>query len=95
MDYDIKGIKVDMHGHLGPNGSRGGTVRTFAKLGVKTITGHSHGPGIMDGAYRVGTSSVYDPEYVAGPSSWLQTHGVIYANGKRSLLNIINGEYKI
>lgn len=89
---DINGIKVDMHGHLGPNGSRG-SAKAFAKLGVKTITGHAHGPFILQGAYGVGTSSVYDQEYVAGPSSWLQTHCLIYPDtGKRTLINIIKGD---
>lgn len=92
-DYDIGGVKVDMHGHLGPNGSRGGSVQAFSKLGVKNVTGHRHGPGIFDGAYGVGTSSVLDAEYVAGPSSWLHTHCPIYANGKRSLINLIGGEW--
>lgn len=93
--YDYRGIKVDMHGHIGANGAKGGTVKAFAKLADKTVTGHGHGAGIHHSAYRVGTSSVYDQEYVAGPSSWLNTHCIIYANGKRSLINIINGEYTI
>lgn len=93
--YSIKDITLDMHGHLGANGSRGGSAKTFAKLGSKSITGHSHGPEIFEGAYRVGTSSVLKQEYNKGPSSWLQTHCVIYANGKRALLNLIGGEYTI
>ena len=92
--YEYKGIRLDMHGHIGANGSRGGTVKTFSKLSVKTNTGHGHGPGIHHGAYRSGTSSVYDQEYVQGPSSWLNTHVVNYANGKRSLVNIINGRFR-
>lgn len=92
--YDIGGIKVDMHGHLGPNGSRGGNVNTFGKLGVKNITAHGHGPGISNGAYRVGTSSEIDAEYNIGPSNWLNTHCPIYANGKRSLVSMIDGEFR-
>jgi hypothetical protein len=91
--YCIKDIAVDMHGHLGANGSRGGNVKAFSKLAVKNITAHGHGPGINDGAYRVGTSSRLDAEYVAGPSNWLHTHCPIYANGKRSLISIIGGEW--
>jgi hypothetical protein len=92
--YEYHGIRVDMHGHIGLNGARGGSVKTFSRLGVRSVTQHGHGPGIFHGAYRVGTSSVYDQEYVAGPSSWLNTHCIIYANGKRSLINIIKGKFK-
>jgi hypothetical protein len=34
-------------------------------------------------------------EYTSGPSGWLNTHCVIYPNGKRSLLNIIKGKWRI
>lgn len=88
----IKGIDVGQHGHLGANGARG-SIKGFAKLGVKTITGHGHTPGIEGGAYRVGTNSKLQMEYTHGPSSWLHTNAVIYGNGKRVLVTVINGEY--
>jgi len=35
-------------------------------------------------------------EYTVGsPSGWLNTHGVIYASGKRSLLNIIGNDWRV
>jgi hypothetical protein len=91
--HTIKGIEVGLHGDKGANGAKG-SLRTFAKLGVKTVTGDAHSPGIEDGAYRVGTSTHLTLSYTGGPSSWLNTHCVIYGNGKRSLLNIIDGEWK-
>jgi len=91
--YRIKDIEVAYHGDRGPNGSRG-TRGAFGKVGVKTVIGHSHSPGIRDGVYQVGTSSRYDLEYASGPSSWLHSHCVIYANGKRSLINIIDGQWR-
>jgi hypothetical protein len=90
--FTICGVEVGMHGHLGPNGARG-AIRGFTKIGAKSVIGHSHTPGIMDGVYQVGTSSRLKLEYNKGPSSWLHTHCVIYANGKRSLINIVDGEY--
>lgn len=89
----VHGIEVGSHGHVGPNGSRG-SVKSQARIGMKSVIGHSHSPGIRDGAYQVGTSSRLNLEYVRGPSSWLHTHCVIYANGKRTLINIINGEWR-
>lgn len=91
--YMVHGIEVGSHGHVGPNGSRG-SVKSQARIGMKSVIGHSHSPGIRDGAYQVGTSSRLNLEYVRGPSSWLHTHCVIYANGKRTLINIINGEWR-
>lgn len=89
----VKGIEVGMHGHKGPNGARG-TLRNLSQIGVKSVTGHSHQPGIINGAYQVGTSSRLDLEYAEGPSSWIHGHVVIYANGKRSHVFIIDGKFK-
>lgn len=91
--YQISGIEVGMHGDRGPNGSRG-AIKAFGKIGAKSVIGHSHSPGIKDGVYQVGTSSLLRLEYNAGPSSWLHTHCVIYKNGKRALINIIDGRFK-
>jgi len=91
--HTIEGIEVGMHGDRGANGAKG-SPETFAKLGVKNITGDGHAPWIRDGAYRVGTSTRLQLQYTHGPSSWLHTHCVIYSSGKRSLLNIIDGNWK-
>jgi len=82
-----------MHGDKGPNGSRG-AIRGFGRIGVRSIIGHSHTPGVMDGVYQVGTSSRLRLEYSSGPSSWMHCHCVIYPNGKRSLIWIIDGEWR-
>jgi len=92
--FTIGGIEVGQHGDRGPNGSRG-SVKGMSKIGVKTIIGHSHSPGIEAGAYQVGTSTRLRLEYNSGPSSWMHTHCVIYANGKRSLINIIDGRWRL
>tara|TARA_B110000046_G_scaffold184968_1_gene225040 strand:+ start:658 stop:2181 length:1524 start_codon:yes stop_codon:yes gene_type:complete len=90
--YVIDGIELGMHGDKGPNGARG-SIRNMARTGTKTVIGHSHSPGIFEGCVQTGTSTRLKLEYTSGPSSWLQTHCVIYANGKRSLLNIVNGKW--
>lgn len=91
--FQIKGVEVGQHGDAGPNGSRG-SIRGFGRIGVKSVIGHGHSPGIQDGVYQVGTSSHLGLEYVRGPSSWLNTHCLIYGNGKRTLVNIIDGEWR-
>ena len=88
-----KNVELGMHGDVGPNGSRGSAMN-IAKIGVKTIIGHSHSPCIIDGCYQKGTSTYLSLHYTGGPSSWMQTHCVLYANGKRALLTIIDGEWR-
>lgn len=89
---EIEGIDVNHHGDAGPNGSRG-TLKGFTRIGVKSVIGHSHSPGIDEGAYQVGHNSRGNLEYQRGPSSWLPADCLIYGNGKRSLLFIIDGEW--
>jgi hypothetical protein len=90
----VEGIECGLHGHYGANGGKGG-LKSFARIGVKTITAHAHTPGIEEGAYRVGTSTKLTRGYTHGPSSWLQTHCLIYPNGKRTLINIIDGKWRL
>lgn len=90
--YKIKDIEISMHGDKGPNGSRG-SPNAFSRLPTKSIVGHSHSPSIRLGCYTVGTSSMLDLSYNAGASSWMQTHCIIYPNGKRQMINIINGTW--
>jgi len=91
--YSIRNIDVAHHFDKGANGSRG-SRQQFAKIGTKTIGGHSHSPGIKEGAYQVGTSSRLDLGYNTGLSGWLQTHCVIYQNGKRSLITVVGGDWR-
>ena len=83
-----------MHGDKGPNGARGSRMN-LRRIGVKSIIGHTHSCGIEEGCYQVGTSTALNLEYTSGPSSWLNTHCVVYASGKRSLINIIEGEWRL
>jgi hypothetical protein len=87
-------FELGLHGHAGPNGSRG-SLNNLSKIGSKVIIGHSHSPGREDGSLCVGTSSRLDLEYArSGPSSWMQTHAVVYSNGKATLINVIDGKWR-
>lgn len=90
----IQGIEAGFHGHRGPDGARG-TLNNYGRIGVKTIIGHSHSPGIRNGAMQVGTLSKLSLDYTSGPSSWMNTNGVVYPNGKRALLNMIDGVWRL
>ncbi len=92
--FTLAGIELGMHGDRGPNGARG-SIRNLRRIGVKSVIGHGHGPGIEEGCTQVGTSTRLQLEYNGGPSNWMHTHCVIYANGKRSLLHVVDGDWKL
>lgn len=91
-DYKIAGIQLGAHGDRGANGSRG-SLRSIEAAYGNSVTGHSHSPEILRGAWQCGTSSFLKLSYVKGPSSWLHTSCIVYENGSRQLINVINGEW--
>lgn len=92
--FIVEGIYLGYHGDRGPDGAKG-NIRNMSKIGAKTIVGHTHSPGIEKGCYQVGTSTQLKLEYTKGPSSWLNTHCLVHANGKRQLVNVIKGEWRL
>lgn len=94
QSFMVGDIECGFHGHRGPNGARG-SIKNLSTLGVRVISGHGHSPGIEGGHTRVGTSTRLSLEYTEGPSSWLNSHAVVYANSKRTLVNIIDGAFRV
>jgi hypothetical protein len=91
--FALAGVELGMHGDRGPNGARG-SITNHRRLGVRSIIGHSHTPGIDEGAYQVGTSTSLRLEYNGGPSSWLNAHCVLHADGKRQLVIVVDGRWR-
>lgn len=87
------GIECGMHGHRGPNGSRG-SPQAFARMGRKACTGHTHTAAIVDGVYVAGTSSKLHLDYNSGPSSWTHSHTLVYPTGKRAIITMWNGKWR-
>jgi len=85
-------IECGMHGHLGPNGSRGSPL-AISRSGRKSNTGHTHSPAIRDGAYVGGVSGSLDMGYNKGPSSWSHSHIITYQNGKRTIITLNKGRF--
>jgi hypothetical protein len=82
---DSGGIECGMHGHQGPNGSRG-TAVGLSKMGTRITIADKHSPQILDGVYIAGMSGDLDQGYNNSPSSWQRSHVITYANGKRTLI---------
>ena len=89
----VKNIEQGLHGHRGPNGSRG-AINGFRTVGRKINIGHSHSAGIFDGVYVAGVSGLLDMDYNKGPSSWSHSHIVTYPNGKRTIITMKNGKWR-
>jgi len=92
--FVVAGVALDLHGDVGPNGSRG-SRQALDKIGVKSVVGHGHAPGIYRGVSQVGISTYYDMGYNRGPSSWAQCHAALYPNGHTSLLFIVDGKWRL
>ena len=83
--YTLHGVELGLHGHKGPNGSKG-SLFTFAKLPFKTIIGHSHSPAIKWGCYQVGLSCKMDHEYNTGLTGWAYAGVTLNRHGKRQMI---------
>lgn len=79
------GVELALHGHKGPNGSKG-NINSFSKLAIKTIIGHDHSPAIRWGCYRVGISCKMDHDYNKGLSGWAYAGVTLNKHGKRQLI---------
>jgi hypothetical protein len=87
------GIEAGMHGHNGPNGSRG-SPRGLSRMGRRANIGHTHSAGIIDGLYVAGTCTPRRLPYTRGPSSWSQSDILTYITGKRAIITKMNGKYR-
>lgn len=88
----LGGTEFGFHGDKGVGGSRG-SPQQYAKLGVKVTTGHTHVPGIRDGAYTVGVTGKLNMSYNLKPTSWANAHCLQYASGKRTIVFVVNGKF--
>lgn len=91
--FRVNGIQYALHGHRGPNGSRGNPLG-FRNIGDRVNIGHMHSACIIDGVYVAGVSGRLDMDYNKGPSSWSHSHIVTYANGKRAIITMKNGKWR-
>jgi len=88
-----RGADYSQHGDVGVNGSRG-SARGLARSALKMTIGHSHGARIVKGVYQVGKSASR-LEYERGLSDHTNTHCIEYQNGKRTLIDIIQGRWRL
>ena len=92
--YVLSGIECGEHGDVGSNGSRG-SIRGFARSGRKANIGHSHTAGIYEGVYQCGILGKLDLSYIRGKSSWSHSSIITHPNGKRQMITIYNGKWRV
>ena len=93
-DFQVEGIQCGAHGQLGSNGAKGSLQAMEAAYG-NSVSGHSHTPEILRGAWQVGTSSLLKLEYNRGASSWLHSSCLVYPGGARQMINSIEGSWRL
>ncbi len=93
-DYKVANIELGAHGHRGASGSRGSVQGMEAAYGI-SVSGHSHTPEILRGAWQVGTCSHLKLNYSKGPSSWMHSSCLVYPNGARQMINIIGDSWRL
>jgi hypothetical protein len=92
--FVVLDIEHGLHGDIGVGGSRG-SPNQFRRFGVRTTTGHTHSPSIMDGSYVSGVSAKLYQGYNKGPTRWAHAHTILLPNGKRVLLTLAaDGRFK-
>lgn len=89
-NFTRHGVKLDMHGDVGINGAKG-SAASFNRIGLKSVIGHVHSPSIKGDCFAVGTSTPLRLGYTRGLTGWLNTHCIVYDNGQRQMINIIDG----
>lgn len=90
--YLLKGVDHSQHGDVGVNGSRG-SAKALANTTHKLTIGHSHTARIVKSVYQTATSTGA-LEYQRGLSTHTNTHVLQYPSGKRTLIDIINGQWR-
>lgn len=91
--YLLAGVDHAQHGDVGTNGSRG-SAKGLAKTTYKMTVGHSHRACIYQGVFQAGTSTGR-LEYEKGLSDHSNTHVILYNSGKRTLIDIIDGKWRL
>lgn len=92
-DFFVARIQLGAHGDKGGNGARGSLMSMESAYGL-SVTGHAHTPEILRGAWQVGTTSKLNLDYTKGsPSSWFQTACLVYPNGSRQLISVVDGKW--
>lgn len=94
QDFRVAGIELGAHGDLGANGKRNPGSKGMYKAYGKVVYGHCHFGEMCHEAWSVGTSTFRKLSYNRGASSWDNSQCIVYEDGTRQLINVIEGRWK-
>jgi hypothetical protein len=93
-EYAMYGVELWHHGDRGAGGSKGNALQAYHKAHRASISAHKHYPSIYRSAYCVGLSAKMFLGYNYGLSAWLNGVCILYSNGTRQIVNIIENKGK-
>ncbi len=88
----IAGYLLSLHGDKGANGARP-SIKSLAKIGTKSITGHGHSHGVEGGHSRNGTCTFLSLEYTGPIGSWTNSHTSVDSMKKEHAHFCIDGRF--
>lgn len=77
-------MELGQHGHLGTGGARG-SLQSFIKYRMPTITGHTHSPERAGQNLVVGVTGSLEMGYNKGGSKWDRANAFVFDNGLTTL----------
>jgi hypothetical protein len=95
QDFRVAGIELGAHGDLGANGKKNPGSKGMYKAYGKVIYGHCHHGEMWHEAWSVGTSTHRKLSYNRGASSWDNSQAIVYSDGTRQLINVIEGKWRL
>jgi hypothetical protein len=87
------GIEHTLHGDIGANGAPG-SRKSFAHMGNKSVTFHTHSDYIYEGNYGAGTKTLLRLEYNHGLNGWTNADVLTQWDSKRQIVRYIGGHYR-
>lgn len=84
---------MSVHGDIAPTGGKG-TTEAFRAYLEEIIIGHLHVARKSGKVWQLGTATDLMKHYVhSQTTSWTNTHGVVFENNQKMLINIIRGDW--
>ncbi len=93
--FVIDGVRHDVHGHVGPSGTRSPSPATLDRSYGAVTPGHLHSGGIFRNVFRVGTSTKLKLNYNRGASNWNHACVIQHKGGYRQLVLIFDGKFSL
>lgn len=93
--YMKGGVELGNHADIGVNGARASAASMEYAFG-NCVGAHSHSALIFRSYFRVGTSTKLRLSYnKGGASTWTNSHALVYSNGARQIITMIDDDWKI